>query len=84
MGIDSKYEYIENGTKIKFCYLKVPNPLKSNVISVPSVLPKELELDQYIDYNLQFEKAFLMPVENMLKSINWTPEKRNTLEKFFI
>jgi hypothetical protein len=25
-----------------------------------------------------------MPVENMLKSINWTPEKRNTLEKFFI
>jgi DNA polymerase elongation subunit (family B) len=83
LGLDSKYEYIENGTKIKFCYLKMPNPIKSNVISVPSVLPRELELSEYIDYDLQFEKAFLMPVDNMLKIINWSPEKRNTLEDFF-
>jgi DNA polymerase elongation subunit (family B) len=83
LGLDSKYEYIENGTKIKFCYLKMPNPIKSNVISVPSVLPREFELSEYIDYDLQFEKTFLMPVDNMLKIINWTPEKRNTLEDFF-
>jgi hypothetical protein len=61
----------------------MPNPIKSNVISVPSVLPREFELSEYIDYDLQFEKAFLMPVDNMLKIINWAPEKRNTLEEFF-
>ena len=52
----------------------MPNPVKANVISVPEVLPPELGLDSYIDYELQFSKAFLMPVENMLKSINWNPK----------
>jgi hypothetical protein len=84
LDLADKYEYVENGTKIKFCYLKMPNPIKSNVIAVPSVLPKELELAEYIDYDLQFEKAFIMPVDNMLKLINWQMEKRNTLEQFFI
>ncbi len=83
LGINDKYDYIENGTKIKFCYLKMPNTLHSNVISVPSVLPKELELDKYIDYELQFNKAFLQPVEHMLTFVGWTPEKRTTLEDFF-
>ena len=73
-GLDSKYKYISDGDKIKFIYLKMPNPVKANVISVPEVLPPELGLDSYIDYELQFSKAFLMPVENMLKSINWNPK----------
>ncbi len=84
LGLKNKYNYIEDGTKIKFCYLKMPNPMKSNVIAVPTVLPPELELAEYIDYDLQFEKAFLQPVENMLKVIGWNPEKRNTLESLFV
>ncbi len=70
--------------RLSFCYLKMPNPMKSNVIAVPTVLPPELELAEYIDYDLQFEKAFLQPVENMLKVIGWNPEKRNTLESLFV
>jgi DNA polymerase elongation subunit (family B) len=82
-GLKDKYEPIENGTKIKFCYLKMPNPLKSNVVSAASVLPKELNLDSYIDYQLQFEKAFLQPVQGILNLIKWKTEKQTDLTSFF-
>jgi DNA polymerase elongation subunit (family B) len=81
--LKDKYEPIENGTKIKFCYLKMPNPLKSNVVSAASVLPKELNLDAYIDYQLQFEKAFLQPVQGILNLIKWKTEKQTDLTSFF-
>jgi DNA polymerase elongation subunit (family B) len=83
MELKDKYEPIENGTKIKFCYLKMPNPLKSNVVSAASVLPKELDLDSYIDYQLQFEKAFLQPVQGILNLIKWKTEKQTDLTSFF-
>jgi hypothetical protein len=37
----------------------MPNPFKETVISYPSRLPKEFELDKYVDYDLQFDKTFL-------------------------
>ncbi len=79
MGLDKKYQYIKDGDKIKFCYLKMPNPLKDNVISCASGMPREVDLDQYIDYNKQFEKGYLEPVKTILNSIGWEHEKRNTL-----
>ena len=69
--------------KIKFCYLKMPNPVRENVISVPSILPKQLGLEKYIDYDLMFDKAFLEPIKNILDTIGWQIEKRNTLGAFF-
>ena len=78
-----KYPRIQEGEKIKYCYLKLPNPLKENIISVMTVLPKEFALNTYIDYDLQFDKAFLDPLKTILNVINWQPEKIATLEEFF-
>ena len=55
--LDNKYSLINNGEKIKFIYLKKANPIRENVISFISDFPYELNLDKYIDYDLQFEKA---------------------------
>jgi len=46
-------------------------------------LPKEFNLDKYIDYNTQFDKAFLGPMRTILNAIKWTEEKINTVEDFF-
>ena len=81
--LDNKYSLINNGEKIKFCYLKKANPIRENVISFISDFPLELGIDKYIDYDLQFEKAFLDPVKVILDAIGWNVEKVVNLELFF-
>ena len=83
LGLTKKYELIKEGEKIKFTYLKIPNPFKDTVISYTSRLPKEFGLDNYVDYDLQFEKTFLDPIRIILDCIGWKTEKSNSLEDFF-
>jgi DNA polymerase elongation subunit (family B) len=78
-----KYQLIRDGEKIKFAYLKEPNILGENVIAIATVLPKEFDLEKYIDYDLQFDKAFLQPCKNILDAIGWKSENISTLESFF-
>jgi DNA polymerase elongation subunit (family B) len=82
-GLVKKCQLIGDGDKIKFAYLKVPNPLHDTVISVLEDLPAEMGLHQYIDYDIQFQKAFLDPIKSILEIIGWDTEKKNTLEDFF-
>ena len=82
-NLDRKYSIINNGEKIKFCYLKVPNKIGENVISFISEFPRELNLLQYVDYDIQFEKSFLEPLKIILDSIGWSSKKTITLESFF-
>jgi len=82
-NLTNKYSLIQNGEKIKFCYLKKPNLIHQNVISFIQDFPKELGIDKYVDYDLQFEKAFLEPLKTILDSIGWKIEKTATLESFF-
>jgi len=81
--LTNKYSLIQNGEKVKFIYLKKPNTIHENVISFIQEFPKELNLDKYIDYELQFEKAFLEPLKIILDSIGWSVEKTVNLDSFF-
>ena len=81
--LSNKYSLIQNGEKIKFIYLKKPNIIHENVVSFIQEFPKELGLDSYIDYDLQFEKAFLEPLKIILDSIGWSVEKTVNLDSFF-
>ena len=82
-NLTKKYESINDGEKIKFAYLKKPNPFHDTVISCPDVLPKEFNLDKYIDRDMQFVKGYLDPIEAILNVIGWRSEKIATLEDFF-
>ena len=83
-NLTKKYEIIKNGEKIKFCYLKMPNHTRENVITFSNNLPKEFNLHRYIDYNLQFEKTFIEPLKLILDAIGWRGEALNTLDDFFV
>ena len=81
--LTNKYSLIGNGEKIKFLYLKKPNIIQENVVSFIQDFPKELNLDKYIDYELQFQKSFVEPLKAILDAIGWKVEKTATLEAFF-
>lgn len=83
MHLENKYETIYEGNKIKFTYLKMPNPIKENVIGYPTILPPEFDLIRFVDYDMQFDKSYVEPIKNILDVIGWSVEKQNTLEDFF-
>jgi len=82
-NLDRKYEAIREGDKVKFLMLKVPNPTPEKVLAFTSNLPKEFELEKYIDYDTQFEKAFIDPIKTILETVGWQHERTATLEDLF-
>lgn len=82
-GLNTRYPLIHSGDKIKFIYLKVPNPTGNNTIAITDFLHSEFGLDNYIDKELQFDKTFLEPLKSFTSILGWTTEYLNTLSGFF-
>ena len=82
-NIDRRYEMIKNGEKIHFSYLTTPNPINENVISFMNVLPREFDLHRFVDYDMQFDKAFVDPLKVVISLIGWNVEPVASLDNFF-
>lgn len=83
-SLKNKYEEINDSVKIKYTYLKLPNPIREKVIATPGInLPVEFGLQNYIDYRTQFEKSFLVPLKYVTSAIGWELDKKSSLEGFF-
>ena len=83
LNIKRKHAEIINGEKVKFIYLRIPNPIREKVISFSSSIPKEFDISDFIDYELQFEKAFIDPIKMILDAIGWHHKKESSLESLF-
>ena len=79
MKLTDRYYAINEGDKVKFLYLAVPNPFQNTVISFPGSSPKEFELKDFADYDKQFAVSFLEPLKNILEKVGWDHERRATL-----
>ena len=73
-NLQNQYQQIGDGDKIKFAYLTLPNPLRENVIAILDEMPSEFKLENYIDYETQFQKSFLEPIKSITEVINWKIE----------
>lgn len=82
-NLHTVYEEIKDGDKIRYCYLRLPNPIKEDVIAFPEKLPKELDIAEYVDYNTMFEKTFLQPLTTITDVIGWKIEDEHSIEDFF-
>ena len=82
-GVEHKYNVINDGEKIKFCFLKKPNPIGENVMAFISEFPKEFGLHDYLDYDIMYEKGFIDPLRAILDVIGWKTERTTTLDDFF-
>ena len=82
-----KYPYIQEGDKIKFINLKQPNLYQCSAFSFITKLPKELDLHKMVDYDTQFEKSFIDPLNVIVSTIGWVVDKsygtQGSLEDFF-
>ena len=82
-NVHKRYENVKNSDKIHFTYLNIPNPINENVISFINVLPREFELNGYVDYDLQFDKSFIEPLKAIITLIGWNVEPVASLDSFF-
>jgi DNA polymerase elongation subunit (family B) len=83
LNLTKKYQLIKEGGKLKYVYLKQPNPLQSDVVSFTTVIPKEFGIDDYIDYEAMYEKNFLVQITRVTDVIGWQLEEISTLEHLF-
>jgi len=82
--LGKKYRIIGEGEKIKFIYLKTPNPIHEHVVGFTTTLPPEFGLTKYVNWEMQFDKAFLEPLRSITNAIGWKTEQESTLESLFV
>lgn len=79
-NLTNYHNLITEGDSIKYVYLKEPNPFKDSIIGWKDKIPKELELEKWIDYDKMFDINLIKPLDKILKAINWKLEEPSELE----
>lgn len=78
-GLIGQIPEIKSGEKIKYVYLKEPNPFHSHTIAVS----EGMSVREWTDYETQWEKAFLGPLQSITNLIKWRTEAGGTTLSFF-
>ena len=72
-------EPIREGAKIRFAYLREPNPFHCHVLSAMYGCPETWQVEKYLDYDRQFQIAVLDPLNAILSLVGWSAEHHATL-----
>lgn len=89
-NLEGSFNLIQAGDKIKYIYLKTPNTLGETIVnstgrSVKKTYPNVIGfiddnfiqyIKDYIDYDTQFEKTLIKPLEFMTNAINFTVKEK--------
>ena len=85
--LSGKYPYIAEGDKVRFVNMKQPNIYQSSAFSFITSFPKELDIRDRIDYDVQFTKSFVEPLKFITEKMSWLIDNsygtQGSLEDFF-
>ena len=86
-NLSNRYPYIQEGDKVRFLHMKEPNIYQASAFSFITTLPRELDIMDKIDYDMQFEKSFVEPLRFIAEKAKWLIDSsygtQGTLEDFF-
>ena len=82
-GLQELYPLIEEGNKMKFLKLVLPNTVKSDVIGFTDIVPPEFDVVQYIDWAQMFEDNFAKAARRMVEAAGWSMEYVTDLDEWF-
>lgn len=75
-GLENLYAPIQPGEKAKRLFLTTPNPFNSNIIAFTNdTFVREIEKHNCVDYDTNFYKNFMKPLENMVNCLKYNLEK---------
>ena len=73
--LDSKYETIGSGDKVRYFYVKQPNKYGIKSFAYKYYFPVEFQNDIQPDTELMFDKIIYSAIERLYESVNWKPRK---------
>ena len=82
LGLEKKYKLIQDKEKIRFVYMKEGNPFNTHVLAAHETIPEEFEAAEWVDYDTQFNKTFIHPLESLTNLVGWRLIPINDLADF--
>jgi len=73
--LDSKYETIGSGDKVRYFYVKQPNKFGIKSFAYKYYFPDEFQSDICPDTELMFDKIIYSVIERLFESVDWKPNK---------
>lgn len=74
---------IQSGDKILYVELNDPNPFGCDCIGFQGKIPEEFKIDRYVNYESNYVKSFVSPMENLTTAINWNTSKQVSVMDWF-
>ena len=75
--INTQYEKISSGDKVRYYYAKVPNKYNITTLAYKYYMPDELLSDFPVDVEKMFEKIVYSVIERFYDAVNWPLRKPN-------
>lgn len=83
LNLSNDHQMIMEGGKMRYVKLKVPNPTSKEVCGFIGKIPKEFDLDKYVDYDKMFEDTFAKGTRRMVEAAGWNMKYTESVEDWF-
>lgn len=85
LNLGMKYPRIQDGDRIKYVALKLPNPAQSKWIAFPDAeIPEEFGLAPFVDIDAQLEVGFMSGLQSIAEAGGMNLEVKASLADFFV